>query len=143
MNEQVSTLLFIRRRVNTSCTNWSYNPSRGDHQSLIESLVSVVSGGRLLCDVVLDGHKPIGPSIGHSHMKEKRRRTEVPVPLGGVVGDYVPFYLAPRSPMLHANHMAAPADMVTGTTRAVLPGLALRPATSRRPLPRRLRRSEP
>jgi hypothetical protein len=73
----------------------------------LDHLPSIVADGRLLCDVALDGRTPGGPSIGHSHMKEKRRRIDVPVPPGGVVGDYVPFYLAPRSPMLYANHMGA------------------------------------
>lgn len=34
-------------------------------------------------------------------MKGARRRRAVPVPPGGVVADYVPFYFAPRSPMLY------------------------------------------
>jgi hypothetical protein len=77
------------------------------HMTTLDHLPSIVADGRLLCDVALEGRDPGGPSIGHSHMKEKRRRIEVPVPPGGVVGNYVPFYLAPRSPMLYANHMGA------------------------------------
>lgn len=77
------------------------------HMTTLDHLPSIVADGRLLCDVALDGRGPSGPSIGHSHMKQKRRGIAVPVPPGGVVGDYVPFYLAPRSPMLYANHMGA------------------------------------
>lgn len=40
--------------------------------------------------------------IGHAHIKERRFRCEVPVGPQGVVADYVPFYFAPRSPMLYA-----------------------------------------
>ena len=43
-------------------------------------------------------------NIAHNHIKERRRRTPVPVGSGGVVADYVPFYFCPRSPMLYAIH---------------------------------------
>ncbi|MGK2958297.1 MAG: DarT ssDNA thymidine ADP-ribosyltransferase family protein [Acidimicrobiales bacterium] len=84
------------------------------HMTVVERLLSIVSDGRLLCDVALDGRISGAPSIGHLHMKAKRRRIPVPVPPGGVVGDYVPFYLAPRSPMLYANDMGAVGDQARG-----------------------------
>jgi hypothetical protein len=37
-------------------------------------------------------------------IKERRRRLEIPIGPKGVVADYVPFYFAPRSPMLHRIH---------------------------------------
>lgn len=74
------------------------------HMTLIERLPAIVAGGRLLSDAALAGLILPGQSMAHAHIKERRRRVEVPVPPGGVVGDYVPFYLAPRSPMLAANH---------------------------------------
>lgn len=49
--------------------------------------------------------------IAHTHIKERRIRKEVRSKdggrpgLGGVVADYVPFYFAPRCPMLYAIHM--------------------------------------
>ena len=39
--------------------------------------------------------------VGHPDIKERRRRRRVPLPPGGCVADYVPFYFAPRSPMLY------------------------------------------
>ncbi|MDP4013925.1 MAG: DUF4433 domain-containing protein [Candidatus Nanopelagicales bacterium] len=42
--------------------------------------------------------------IGHAHIKQRRLHTLVPVAPFGVVADYVPFYFAPRSPMLFAIH---------------------------------------
>ncbi|SEG55020.1 protein of unknown function [Thermomonospora echinospora] len=39
---------------------------------------------------------------GQPSIKERRRRRGVPVPPGGVVADYAPFYFAPRSPMLRS-----------------------------------------
>lgn len=82
------------------------------HMTLLERLPLVVSDLGLLCDGALADRDLPGQSIAHEHLKERRRAVEVPVPPGGVVGDYVPFYLAPRSPMLYASKM----DGVAGRT---------------------------
>jgi len=42
--------------------------------------------------------------IAHRHIKERRARKCVPLNPGGTLADYVPFYFAPRSPMLYAIH---------------------------------------
>lgn len=42
--------------------------------------------------------------IAHRHIKERRARRIVPIAPGGTLADYVPFYFAPRSPMLFAIH---------------------------------------
>ncbi|GAA1746052.1 type II toxin-antitoxin system toxin DNA ADP-ribosyl transferase DarT [Luedemannella helvata] len=39
---------------------------------------------------------------GNVGIKEQRRQRPVPVPPGGVIADYVPFYFAARSPMMSA-----------------------------------------
>jgi hypothetical protein len=39
-------------------------------------------------------------SIGNPDLIDKRSRHPVPRPPGGMLGDYVPFYFTPRSPML-------------------------------------------
>lgn len=39
-------------------------------------------------------------NIGHVHIKERRLNRAVPIGPKGTVGEYVPFYFAPRSPML-------------------------------------------
>jgi len=40
-------------------------------------------------------------SIAHQHIKERRAQKQVPCAAGGMLADYVPFYFAPRSPMLY------------------------------------------
>ena len=40
-------------------------------------------------------------SIGNSDLIERRRRRAVPIPPGGTLDDYVPFYFTPFSPMLY------------------------------------------
>lgn len=42
---------------------------------------------------------------GNVGIKANRAKRAVPVPPGGVVADYVPFYFAPRSPMMYSIHM--------------------------------------
>lgn len=47
------------------------------------------------------GHRhPNYQSIGNPELIEKRQRREIPVDPGGTLGDYVPFYFTPKSPML-------------------------------------------
>jgi hypothetical protein len=43
-------------------------------------------------------------SIAHRHIKSRRAAWRVTVAQGGTLADYVPFYYAPRSPMLYAIH---------------------------------------
>lgn len=42
--------------------------------------------------------------IAYERIQDRRARTRVPCGAGGVLQDYVPFYFAPRSPMLYAIH---------------------------------------
>jgi len=43
-------------------------------------------------------------SIAYEGLQQRRSETEVPIPPFGTLHDYVPFYFAPRSPMLYAIH---------------------------------------
>lgn len=71
------------------------------HITHFSNLPSIVGGTGLLCDARLDelGTQPV--NIAFDDIKERRARKSVPCGSGGVVAGYVPFYFAPRSPMLY------------------------------------------
>lgn len=54
----------------------------------------------LLSDTVAQAVGVLQVEVGHQDIKRRRRSTPVRVAAGGLVADYVPFYFAPRSPMM-------------------------------------------
>jgi hypothetical protein len=76
-------------------------PTRVFHMTRIERLPSVVAFG-LLPDNVCRQRQITGVEIGYDHIKRRRALRVVPCGVGGTLADYVPFYFAPRSPMLYA-----------------------------------------
>lgn len=75
------------------------------HITHVSNLQRIIIEGGLHCD--RDAQKLKSVNIGHRHIKERRMNRQVPVGTKGTVGDYVPFYFAPRSPMLFAIHRGA------------------------------------
>lgn len=73
------------------------------HFTRVEHLESIVNCG-LLSDVGARAAGSTEVEIGHPDIKRLRRERKVPRPPHGTVGDYVPFYFAPRSPMLYVIH---------------------------------------
>ena len=71
------------------------------HFTHVDHLRDVVTHG-LLSDTTARRRGLVSSEVGNREIKERRRRRIVPVPPGGVVADYVPFYFAPRSPMMFA-----------------------------------------
>jgi hypothetical protein len=67
----------------------------------IERLPSVIEHG-LLADNVCRQRSVAGVEIGYDHIKRRRALRAVSCGVGGTLADYVPFYFAPRSPMLYA-----------------------------------------
>ena len=49
-------------------------------------------------------HTPSWVNIGNSELIDKRAKHPVPLPPGGFLSDYVPFYFTPFSPMLRNIH---------------------------------------
>ncbi len=72
------------------------------HITDMANLRSICSDGGLRS---LNGLKKSGTpylSIAHDTVQDRRSTTPVPCGPGGKLHDYVPFYFAPRSPMLYA-----------------------------------------
>jgi hypothetical protein len=69
------------------------------HFTHVDNLPAIVESGRLVCDLM--ARKGLmRAEVGDPQIKESRRRRAIPVDPGGQVGEYVPFYFAPRSPMM-------------------------------------------
>jgi len=69
------------------------------HFTHVDNLASIFRDGALTCDA---GAPSAGlvTEVGALAIKQRRRSVTVPLLPGGTVGDYVPFYFAPRSPMM-------------------------------------------
>lgn len=70
------------------------------HITHVDNLSSIIAAGGIWCDAERIRQRLAVEGIGYEHIKERRMKRSVPVAAGGVLGDYVPFYFAPRSPML-------------------------------------------
>jgi hypothetical protein len=74
------------------------------HITHVTNLSSIIQSGGLWCDAEVAKGKVKATGIAHQHIKDRRAKKAVPLPPGGALCDYVPFYFAPRSPMLYAIH---------------------------------------
>ncbi len=79
-------------------------PAVGDqwiyHFTHVNNLKAIRAAGFLRCDsVAREGMTRT--EVGDPDIKESRRRRVIPIEPRGRVGDYVPFYFAPRSPMMY------------------------------------------
>ncbi|MDE3037104.1 MAG: DUF4433 domain-containing protein [Pseudomonadota bacterium] len=71
------------------------------HITALENLPSILETGYLYAT----NHIPCDHcSIANEEVQRTRASKPVPLPPHGVIHDYVPFYFAPRSPMLYVNH---------------------------------------
>lgn len=80
------------------------------HITAIQNLLAIAAAGALRAknSVAMQG---VGyTNIAHQSIQGRRATKAVSLGRGGVIHDYVPFYFAPRSPMLRALH----GDQVAG-----------------------------
>lgn len=71
------------------------------HITHINNLVSILRSGGLIANSRLRYGGINYLDMAHDSIQERRARTPVPCSVGGFLHDYVPFYFAPRSPMLY------------------------------------------
>lgn len=74
------------------------------HITHVDNLAAIVAEGGLWCDREAADRGLAKVGIAHQHIKERRAKRRVPIGPGGTLDDYVPFYFAPRSPMLYSIH---------------------------------------
>jgi hypothetical protein len=70
------------------------------HITHVRNLAVIATADGLWCDRLRPVNAPGAVSIAHQHIKDRRAARRVPIGAGGTLADYVPFYFAPRSPML-------------------------------------------
>ncbi|MGL6343146.1 MAG: type II toxin-antitoxin system toxin DNA ADP-ribosyl transferase DarT [Waterburya sp.] len=74
------------------------------HITHISNLASILNSGGLIACNVLRQQQANYTDIAYQTIQDTRAVKQVPCGAGGVLHDYVPFYFAPRSPMLCAIH---------------------------------------
>ena len=74
------------------------------HITHIQNLLSILQTGGLMAINRLRQQQINHFDIAYQRIQDRRAITPVPCGAGGVLHDYVPFYFAPRSPMLCAIH---------------------------------------
>jgi hypothetical protein len=78
------------------------NPVRLFHITAIANLPAICAQGSLLSKNAVARNNIAYENIAYQGAQGARAQRPVPNPPGGLVHDYVPFYFAPRSPMLRA-----------------------------------------
>src|SRR5436853_5492206 len=74
------------------------------HITDIANLPAILAEGGLLSDAAMSERDPT--VIGHNHIKERRlTKIRVPSAENRFVGEFVPFYFCPRSPMLYTINL--------------------------------------
>jgi hypothetical protein len=74
------------------------------HITHVQNLQSIIAHNGLWCDNSRQERELDTIGIAHDHIKQRRARRRVHLGAQGTLADYVPFYFAPRSPMLYAIH---------------------------------------
>jgi ssDNA thymidine ADP-ribosyltransferase, DarT len=70
------------------------------HFTHVKNLSGILATGRLQADSLVDRSSVLQVEAADPAVKSRRKVRRVRLPPFGQVADYVPFYFAPRSPML-------------------------------------------
>lgn len=87
------------------------------HITHIDNLSSILRDGCLWCDSERNRRRLVTSGIAHENIKRRRAARQVPACKGGFLANYVPFYFAPRSPMLGAIHVGVVEGYSGGQSR--------------------------
>ena len=82
----------------------SANATRLFHITAVANLPAICRAGALVSKNAGAAAGVAYQNIAHAGAQSARSARRAPVPPGGLVHDFVPFYFAPRSPMLSAIH---------------------------------------
>ncbi len=82
------------------------------HITHIDNLPNIIFANCLWSDAARIQKGVMITNIGHNHIKQRRLKRSVQ--FGGCLGNYVPFYFAPRSPMLYVIHNKRVSDYQQG-----------------------------
>lgn len=74
------------------------------HITHMSNLPGILAANGLWCDRLRAQNCGVIVGIAHQHIKDRRAERKVPCAARGTLSDYVPFYFAPRSPMLYTVH---------------------------------------
>lgn len=91
------------------------------HITDVVNLAAIIRAGGLLSDVALAGAGGPAVAIGYAHIKH-RRMTQYTVACVGnrFVGEFVPFYYCPRSPMLYTLNRGNVPGRQAGCQRTIV-----------------------
>ena len=94
-----------------------YHITHKDNLPRIISMGGVYAQSQMKCKTIEYSN------IAHGGIQDRRSETIVPCGPGGCLHDYVPFYFAPRSPMLYAIKMGN-AEKIQNATSTYQKGMA-------------------
>lgn len=104
------------------------------HITHLKNLKSILESSCIWCDNEIQTHNIETQGIAYQAIKDRRARRAVPTCKQGFLSHYVPFYFAPRSPMLYAVHCGTVANYQEGQS-SVLHLVAKIEEVSKRNLP--------
>jgi ssDNA thymidine ADP-ribosyltransferase, DarT len=93
-------VLFVEQMIGRKGGGGTLKRRLAYHFTHVSNLAEIVNDGELRSDSLVSSSGSLSVEVGDPAVKAKRRKFVVPVLPGGVLADYVPFYFAPRSPML-------------------------------------------